>query len=181
MRRILLAGLLKIELPGHTVLLTDGGTVTWDGDSYASRDALFGMVAEPDELENGVGEEAPSGTVRFVPPPEVASADLIDPAYQDCRMRGWLAEIDADTGEVVGTPSLELDAIIDVPRLSFTNDERELEVDHVSIWQRLFDTNEGNVMNGLTHRQLYPSETGMDNTTGVSKDVPWGTNSVRTG
>lgn len=180
MRRVMLAGLLKIELPGHTVLLTDGGTVPYDGDSYRGRDPLFGVLADPDEIEEGATEELPSLTLRFIPPAGVASLDLNDPAFQDCRLRMFLAELDED-----GAPILVeqiADMLIDVPQLVFPEESgRELEVICVSVWQRLFDTNEGNLLNSASHQKVHPGEQGLDNTTGVDRNVPWGTNSVRTG
>lgn len=181
MRRILLTGLIKIELPAHTVLLCDGGTIDFDGDTYRGKDALFGMVREAGEISMGVGDIAPSGSISFLPPPDVAAAALLDPSFQGCRLRGWLAEVGGDSGVIVGTPSLELDAIIDVPTLRFPPEGRVLELGYVSTWQRLFDVDEGNLLNGGVHKKIYPAEMGMDNTTGVSRDFPWGTTTPRTG
>lgn len=181
MRRITLAGLLKIELPGHTVLLCDGGTVAFAGDTYSSRDSLFGTVKSFGQYSNGVGEAAPSFMLTFLPDPDAASEDLNSPAFQGCRLRMWIVEIDEETGEVLDDDDTapEIDAIIDVPRLRFPESGRTLEVDCVSVWVLLLDRNDGNVLNGPRHKLIYSMELGLDGTTGVTVNVPWGTKAAR--
>jgi hypothetical protein len=175
----ILTGLLKIELASHTVLLCDGGTVEYDGDTYAPHDTLFGGLQGMDSLTEGVADEAPAFTLTFLPDAAASAADLLDPAHQDCRLRLWLAEIDADTGLVTGTPDQFADALIDVPRLRFPADGRILEGDCVSGGQRLMNRNEANVLNGGMHKRIYSSETGMDDTTGVQQTFAWGISAAR--
>ncbi|WP_342248602.1 hypothetical protein [Sphingomonas sp. OTU376] len=180
MRRIMVDGLLKIELPGHTVRLCGGGQVVFGGDTYTARDSLFGMLQEADELTQGIGSILPGASLTFVPPPDVPALSLNDPAYQGCRIRGWTVEIDPDLGTVTGS-EIEIDGIIDVPVLRSPASGRLLEVSWVSAWQRLFSVDEGNLLNSVAHQKVHPGERGLDNTTGVTKSVAWGTNSVRTG
>lgn len=179
MDRYILTGLLKTELPSGTVLLCDGGTVEWSGDTYTPHDDLIGGLQEADSINEGVADEAPAFTLTFLPEPAAAAADLIDPTFQNARVRMWIAELDEDTGLVSGTPDQVLDALIDVPRLRFPADGRVLEIDCVSGGQRLMNLNEANVLNGEMHKRIYPSETGMDDTTGVETTFAWGISSAR--
>lgn len=179
MQSYLLTGLLKIELASHTVLLCDGGTVEWDGDTYSPHDSLFGGLDGIDTLTEGVADEAPAFTLRFLPDAAATAADLIDSAHQDRRLRLWLAEIDPETGLVSGTPDQQVDALIDVPRLRFPMGGRVLEVDCVSGGQRLMNRNEASVLNGGMHKRIYAAETGMDDTTGVQQTFAWGVSSAR--
>lgn len=173
-------GLLKIELPGHTVLLCDGGTVPYAGDSYRERDAVLGVLIDSDEIREGIDEQLPALTMRFAVPDDVAAGDLLDPDWEDCPAQLFLATIGED-GAPIDVEDCG-DLVIDTQELRFPDaGPRVLEITFVSVWQRLFSTNEGNVLNGIAHRRVHPEEAGMDNTTGVSRDAPWGTNSVRTG
>jgi hypothetical protein len=42
MDRVLLAGLMKLELPGRDVLLCDGGFVLWAADTFVGVDPDLG-------------------------------------------------------------------------------------------------------------------------------------------
>lgn len=179
MQSIMLTGLLKIELAGHTVLLCDGGSVPWGGDTYSGYDSFFGAVKEVESIGEGIADEAPAFTITFLPPPDALAADLISPTHQNRRLRGWIAELDAETGAVTGTPDQFCDMLIDVPRLRFPQTGRILEVDCVGGGQRLMNLNEANVLNGGMHRRIYPDETGMDDTTGVQSTFAWGAGSAR--
>lgn len=171
---VMLAGMLEIALPGRIVRLCDGGRLDWGAAEFTSRDDLFGTFLEIGSVREGLGNQAPSITLKLAPDPSAAAADLANPAYQFSRLRIWTADVDPLTGTIVGDPEQEADMLIDVPRLRFPKGGRVLEVDCVSGWQRLFDLNEGNVLNGPKHRQIYPSEAGMDNVTGVATTFAWG-------
>lgn len=179
MDRYTLTGLLKVELPGHTALLCDGGTVEYDGDTYEPLDSLIGGLEEVDTINEGVADEAPAFTMTFFPDPDSSATDLLDPTFQSARLRLWIAELDDDTGLVSGTPDQVVDGLIDVPRLRFPNTGRVLELDCVSGGQRLMSLNEANVLNGGMHKRIYPLETGMDDTTGVESSFAWGISSSR--
>ena len=66
MQRVALTGLLAIDLPEREIRLCDGGFFEHDGDSYRSKDAVFGTVGGVDALSEGVGDSVPALTV--VPP-----------------------------------------------------------------------------------------------------------------
>ena len=175
--RILLAGLLKLDLPGHTVLLCDGGTVVFDGDTYTSEDSVFGTIAGIEAVTEGIGDQAPAATITFAPQDSAAPADLSNAAMQGSRLRTWIAEIDYDTGAIIGTPDQQTDSVIDVPRLKLGKGTRMVEMDFVSSLERLFIVATGNVLSGEFHRRVWPGERGLDNATGVEFAFAWGVSS----
>lgn len=174
MQRIRLAGLLKWERPEGNVCLVDGGTLPWDGDTYRSFDPLIGSIAGFESLTEGVGDEAPAGTFIFAPPGDAVPADLSYGELQGTRIQSWIAEIDDETGEVIGTPELQLDAIVDVTKIVRGKGVYRLKVDFVSRAQRLMILDTNNVLSGGAHQRVYPGEAGLDNATGVPVVVAWG-------
>lgn len=171
---LLLAGFLKWETGDGDVRLCDGGTISYDGGSYTSRDPVFGAIAGFTSINEGVGDEAPAGTLTFSPAPDAEPATINSPLLQGTRLRMWIAEIDRETGLIDGVPDLMLDSIVDVTKLKLGRGSVVLDVDIVSRSERLFIVNEGNVLSGEFHRRIYPGETGLDNAIGVPTVVAWG-------
>lgn len=174
MDRILLAGLLKMELPGRTVLLCDGGFVPWNGDTYLSADSVFGAAGGFEVPEEGVGEVIPSGTLTMLPPGGVAAIALTNPAYQGARMRFWVAEIDEATGLPIGDPDVQADWQLDRTTLRSGMKGRTVDIDCVSQAQRLLARVEGNTLSSAYHSSVFPGERGFDNATGLSSSFAWG-------
>lgn len=174
MQTVLLSGLLKLELPGRDLLLCDGGFVRWGDDLYVSRDDEFGLLAGFDALTEGVGDEAPAGSLTLAPPSTAAAATLSQPGYQGARLRMWIAEIDPATGLIVGTPDAMVDWQLDQTRLRIGRGTRQLEMGCVTRAQRLMLRNEGNVLSTTFHAGIYKNEAGLNNATGLTIDVAWG-------
>jgi hypothetical protein len=181
MERITLAGLLKIELPGRTLLLCDGGFVPWNGETYVSQDAVFGTIASFDVPEEGVDEIIPSGSLTMNPPSGVAAVALSQPSFQGSRARIWVAEIDEATGQVVGTPDLQADWMLDRTVLRSKRSERTVDIDCVGQAQRLLSKVEGNVLSSAYHSSIFPGERGFDNGVGLEASFAWGVASAPRG
>lgn len=174
-QRIVLTGLLKIELPGHTARLCDGGVVTFDGEEYRGRDALLGVLDGAEALTEGVGDEAPAASLTFLPPDSAPAATLNSATVQGARVRAWTAEIDPDSGLTLGTADQLADWIVDYPALTLGIGKRELELACVSGGQRFFQVDRGNSLSPAFHREIYPGETGLDQASEVSTSFAWGT------
>jgi len=181
MQSIALTGLLKIELPGADVLLCDGGFVDWAGDTYRARDPLFGTIASLDAFAEGVGDFVPALDVEFYPPDDAPIGDLSKPGYQQSRARFWVAQYDAQTGQVIGTPHLKFDGQIDQTSLRLGTGERTLAVTVVSTAEILFEGNTANGFNSAFHKANNPGELGHDNGTGLNVPVAWGVEAPRGG
>lgn len=179
--RVLLAGLMKIELPIRDVLLCDGGFVRWGDDTFEVEDPDFGVLVGFEALTEGVGDEAPAGVLSLATSSTAAAAVLSRPGYQGSRVRLWVAEIDQATGAIIGEPDLMIDWQIDSTRLRVGRGARTLLVACVTRGQRLMLVNDGNTLSPAFHRSVHPGEAGLDNATGLTVDVAWGAASAPRG
>lgn len=174
MNQIALTGLLKIELPDHTIRFCDGGFFAFEGETYRSEDALFGTIGAVESLSEGVGDSVPALSISLLPPDETAPATLSQPGYQTARVQFWIAEYDAQTGVITSAEKM-FDGQIDQTILTVSKTQRELTMSIVSLAERLFEGNIGNTLNPTWHKSIWPGETGHDNATGLSVPVAWGT------
>jgi len=172
-----ITGLLKIELPDHTVLLTDGGTTVFDGETYSSYDEVVGSLAALDTIAEGIGDEIPALDLTFAPPSVAAVSALSSGAIQKSRVRLWLAEYDTTTGEVVGTPELRFIGFVDQPQTSFAFRQLTLQITAVPELEAMFFKDTGNGLSISFHKALYPGELGHDNASGLSIPIAWGVES----
>lgn len=175
MDRVMLAGLVKIELPDTTLRLCDGSFIRWDGETFDAEDAVFGAIDKIESINEGVGDEIPALRINFLPRSTAAAAELSQPHWQGSRVRMWIAEVLPDTMSVTGTPSLMFDGQTDSTELVIDRGRRELVMDVTSAAERLFVVDEANTLSPRFHKSLYPGELGEDNASGVGVGVAWGT------
>lgn len=174
MDSVTLAGLVKIELPGKTLLLCDGAFVKWGADTFFSSDDDFGIIGGVEPLSEGVGDSAPALRLTFLPSSAADAAALSQPSWQGSRVRLWIAEVDIATNLVAGTPDLIFDGQTDSTELVIGQAKRDLVMDVVSAAERLFVIDEGNTLSDRFQQYLYPGERGEENATGVGVGVAWG-------
>lgn len=180
MNRIALTGLLKIELPTHTIRFCDGGFFPFEGETYRSEDPVFGTIGSVQPLSEGVGDSVPALNLTLLPPSTTAPAMLSQPGYQTSRVRFWIAEYDTETGQITSAEVM-FDGQIDQTNLTVGRGERSLTMSVVSLAERLFEGNTGNTLNSTWHKSVWPGEKGHDNATGLSIPVAWGTEGPRRG
>jgi hypothetical protein len=171
--RITLCGLIKIELPDYTVLISDGGFVTYDGDTYQSEDPEFGVISGF-EINGTSPDQAPGGKVTFLTPSADAAARLVSPGFQTSKLYIWLAEVDEATATVIGTPTVLTIAQLDRGVVSEKMRTREVALEFVSLGERLMTVNEGNSLNGTFHKRIFSGELGLDNAIGMNVTIAWG-------
>jgi hypothetical protein len=174
MRRIAFTGLIHIAFPGYDLRLTDGGFIVWGANTYRAKDAVFGVVAGVESMNEGVGEEVPVFQLSLLPPGETAPGDLSQPGFQSSRARFWIAEYDVDDGTLIGTPDLQFDGQVDQTSLEFSREATVLSMSIVSNTARLMERNIGNSLNSTFHKSVWPGELGQDNATGLGEQVAWG-------
>jgi hypothetical protein len=178
---IMLAALLRVDLPNHSAFFVDGGTLQVGGDLYLPRDSVLGVPESFEALSEGVGDEAPAGAITFIPPDGVSSSSLNSPNNAGSRVRIWLAEVDQETGAVIGSPDPMADWIVDYPEMSNGKQGRRLTLNCVTTSEAMFERNLGNSLSPAFHKRMYPGETGLDNASGVATSVAWGAASAPRG
>lgn len=167
-------GLVKIDLPGHTAYLSDGGFITWDGNTYTSSDSVLGNIASVDSISEGASGEIPALQIGFNIPSGSSISALSSGALQNSDFRMWLAKYDVDTNAVVGTPELQFLGQIDQPVISIRRGEFTASLTVVSKAEWFFEGDIGNGLSSTFHKDLYPGELGHDNATGLQVTVSWG-------
>ena len=173
MIEIALVGLLKIELPDHSILLCDGGALEFAGEMYRSDDPLFGTIGAVEAMDEGVGDTVPSFSLTMLPAQDTPPGMLSRPGYQTSRVRFWIAEYDVDAGTVIKADPM-FDGQIDQSTLSVGRGARYLNLTVVGLAERLFEGNIGNTLNPTWHKSIWPGERGHDNATGLARSVAWG-------
>jgi hypothetical protein len=168
-------GALKVDLPDGTVTLLDGaGTVTFGGDTYTGRDALFGVLDTVDSIQDGGGDSAPALSITLLPDSDADAADICSPTMQGSPVSLYLGAVDPATGAVIADPLLIFSGELDQPVLTIDNGIRQLTFECASAFERLFSGDEGARLADSFHKSIWPGETGLANATGVLKTVFWG-------
>lgn len=174
MNRVSIIGLVRIDLPGATVNLCDGGVIEFGGQMFTSKDPVFGTIGSIDALTDGIGEEIPALELMLLPPEGSAPGDLSQPGFQQSVVRFWVGEYDQATGLLIGNPTLIFHGQIDMTTLRVGRSVRELSMTIVSTAERMFMRNEGNSLSPRWHKSIWPGETGHDNAIGLTVPVSWG-------
>lgn len=168
-----LVGLLKMELPGQTVRLCDGGFCDWQGERYTAEDPVWGAIAAIEPVEEGVGDLAPGGKLTFMPATDAPASSLSSRTFQNARLRGWLGEVGPD-GKTVTAARPLFDGLIDTTTMRLGRGTRLVDVAFIARAERLFLVNQGNTLSPRFHKSVWPGERGFDNATGVPTSVAWG-------
>ncbi len=182
-RNPMLVHLLKIELPGKTIRLVDGsGFVLWGAESYTAEDADFGKIAGFGEFTEAEGTEAPRQTVQLLPTGNAAIAALTAPNAQGSPVTIYAAAIDRQTGQVIGEPDVRFVGELDDAGFNHAQNSSLLELELATIWERLFDDNEGHRWNDAFWTHLFGSGArAFQHVTNAGQKLFWGYNGPSSG
>ena len=170
----------RFTLPGGVSRLLDGaGRVEFDGAEWTGLDATFGALASVDVSSDGIATAAPELRLSVLPPNLAAAAILCDPANQGARVEMFEGLVDKATGAVIGEPDLKFDGEIDVPTLRVGKAMMSVEIVCVSVWERLFEQEEGARLSDAFHQAAHPGELGFALITSVKTPPIWGADSPR--
>ena len=175
MHSLSLMTILRIALPGGVVIrLTDGGFVTYQGETYQGLDPVFGTIGSVQSMAEGVGDEIPALEITLLPPETSGPAQLTAPGYQNSIVQLAMGEFDPDAGVFIGDPDLMFIGQIDQPSFRVGNNRRELTLSVVSTAERLFMANDGNSLTPRWQKEIWPGDRGHDNAVGLTIPVAWG-------
>jgi hypothetical protein len=172
---------LEIGLPGGGALrLLDGsGQVTFSGRTFLGLDPDFGSIATLASVTDGVGDEAPSLSVGINTPTADAAAILGGQDMQGRVAYLWLGAFNPASASVIPDPLLIFAGEVDQATMQIGRGTRTLILECVSIWERLFDDNEGVRLSNAYHQSAWPGELGFEFVTDVRRQLPWGADTPR--
>jgi hypothetical protein len=99
---------------------------------------------------------------------------LCQPENQGAPVRMWLAVVDPDTGIVVPSPELLFAGEVDVATLNQDRAELSVDIAVASVFERLFEPDEGARLADSFHQGIWPGELGLANMTGTPVAPLWG-------
>jgi hypothetical protein len=166
--------LLRIDLPSGPVFLNDGGVTDYGGNRYRASHPVIGAVQQWGATEFGFGNTLPEWEFVLAPPSNAALGPLQTGAFARSAVRYWIADFDARTGAVIGTPSLEFAGRLDRLRQTFAARQLSIVVSCVPETEALLFSDDGNGLSPEFHKSVYPGETGHDQATGLVLPVTWG-------
>lgn len=170
-----LFGALKIELPGKTLCMLDGaGSVTIGSDTYTGKDDDFGTLAAIDQIGGGGEDEAPEIRFSFYPSDAAALATLCSPDMQGSTVTVMIGAVNPATGAAIGTPEVIFLGEIDVATMRSGEAQRIVEFTAVSVFERLFEVDEGQRATDSFHQSIHSGELGLDGMTGTTQRLYWG-------
>lgn len=172
--RVLLAGFLRIQFPDYTLRLVDGGTVQWGAETFVSRDDRFGTIGAMSAIAEEVGDTAPAVDVSLIPPSLADAIELANAAMQGAPARIWMGAIDREAGTVISEPELIFAGEVDTVALELARGERSVEITIVSVFERLFDDDEGARLSDTFHQSIWPGELGFVHMTSTVINEIWG-------
>lgn len=168
-------GLLRIEMPEYTLRLCVGSAqLLYGGETYVGEDETFGVFASVSEIAEAVGDQAPNLQLTLLPPDASAASQLSQPGMQRSSVYLWLAVVDILSGTVVPDPDLLFAGTLDVVSLERRGGRRELDIQCVSVFEDLFQNEEGMRLSHAFHQSVWPGERGMENVTGTLLSKIWG-------
>ncbi|MGE4324368.1 MAG: hypothetical protein AB7E60_15240, partial [Sphingobium sp.] len=159
-----LFGAIRIDMGGiggrvgPLCLLDGAGQLTINGETYVGADDFFGAIDSIDTLTEQDGEEAPEIRLSLLPPSTSAAAQLASPLMQGREVRIMVGAVDPVTGLTIGQPEIKFLGEIDVPTLSSRQGERSLEFTIVSVFERLFEVEDGVRAQDGWHQSIWPGE-----------------------
>lgn len=177
---VALFGAVRIALPSATLTLIDGaGFLSFGGMNFVGRDPTFGVLASIGDYADGIDGEAPSLTIRFMPPSNAAMAAIASAEAQGSSVQIWVGALDKASGQVIGDPVLCFVGETDVAKQMVDTNTRALEVTVSSVFDRFFDGDEFVRMNGGFQGSIWPGEVGLQYAPRVNNQLPWGADAPR--
>lgn len=160
--------LVRLDLPGGTYGLTDGGVCYFDGLPYLGKDPSLGLFSGVSGLTAGLNDQTTRVEVRILPKDNSAASILASPSTQGSRVRVWRGAIDRPTGLLIGTPVLRFDGEIDQPRFS-VGAGRTLNIACGTQSARQLEANADWRANHSFHTTRWTGENGMVRVAGIVK------------
>lgn len=179
---LIMFGAVEILLPDYDLRLVDGaGVISFGGSTFVGRDETFGTLGGISDYVDGVDDEAPTLTLTLNTPTNAAMAAIAAPGAQGSQVSIWVGALDPVTGLVIEDPDLCFLGQTDVPTQRVGERSRSLELSIVSIFDLLFDQDEGVCLNVGFDNLLHPGQLGLEFVSVVREPPVWGSDAPKAG
>ena len=171
---------IRVEFPDNQTinLITGSGFVTFAVDgvatTFTSKDPIYGVLSSVSNVSEAFATSAPHLGITFLPPTPDAIGALSAPLTQGSRVRAWAGLVNEETGLVIGKPELLWIGRVDTAKTTLDANNRVLEMDAASVFERLFASLESERLNKVWHRAFHPDENGLDYNIAALVDPMWG-------
>ena len=171
---------IRVEFPDNQTinLITGSGFVTFAVDgvatTFTSKDPIYGVLSSVSNVSEAFATSAPHLGITFLPPTPDAIGALSAPLTQGSRVRAWAGLVNEETGLVIGKPELLWIGRVDTAKTTLDANNRVVEIDAASVFERLFAALEGERLNKVWHRAFHPDESGLDYNIAALVDPVWG-------
>jgi hypothetical protein len=166
-------------LDGTTLNVIDGsGVVTFSVDgvqtTFVGAETAFGLLGAIGSIEERIANSAPTLSLTFMASNEIAFAAINDPTNQGSPVRVWFGLVNEMTGATIGSPELLWSGRLDTVQSTIQGGSQTCEIETVSAFERLFMPSEGECLNGVWHKAIWPGETGLDWNVASTREIFWG-------
>ena len=178
-----LVHLVEIEFADRTIRLCDGaGYVTWGARVFLGSDPDIGAIAGFGEFTETEGTEAPRQSISFLVKDNAALVKLTAPISQGTPVSIYAAVVDRNTGLLMGEPDARFIGEIDDAEVGFGKNQRLVTLELSTVWEMLFDNNEGARWNDTFWTYLYGDQArAFIGVTNVGQKMYWGYNGPSNG
>lgn len=172
------ASLVRFDMPGAPLCLTDGGFVRHDAgegnglELYVARHPVFGSLGKLPSIKDGAESETTRLEFLLLPPSDIATAALTSPALQGIRVQWWEGTINPATGLLIGAPLLKFDGEFDKPRFR-VGKSSSLTMECGTQAERQVEINVDWRLNNVFHTSIWPGEQGLIYVDGIRRKMEW--------
>lgn len=162
-------------------ILDENGEEILDSNSslaFVGMDPAFGAVVGGEEVREDTTGEAPNTSVTITVADGADKAAIASDSVQLTPVTISLAALTLNESKrliAIPDPEVVFDGFIDQAIISLDKKRDEVDYTLISAFDYFFEDSEGQRLNGPFHKSMYPTETGLDNVTGVTRKVYWGT------
>lgn len=171
--------LVRFDMPGGAICLTDGGFAVHDAgegegpETYFGRHPVYGVLSSVGSIKDGADAQTTRIDIVILPASDVATAALGNPSTQGVRVQWWEGVIDPVTGGLMGQPELKFDGEIDKPRLQ-VGESWSLTLECGTQAERQLEPNADWRLNNSFHQKIWGTgELGLQFVDGVTRKKEW--------
>lgn len=172
-------GFFEITLPSGTKRLMIGsGEVSYGGNIFKGHDNSIGHVASGEGVREDTSGEAPNTSLTIAVSPTADKSEIASEDVQLSSVKIYLAALGLDGSDkliAIPDPELLFDGFIDQAVISIDKGRDEVDYSIISAFDHFFEDSEGQRLNGQFHKTVWAGEKGLDNVSGVTRKIYWGT------